>query len=94
MPLSFLKIVAGLATQCSVKEKSKRWVQLRIEVGDIEASRKGIAGTFPKIYEDLHSSSNNERNDEKDSDGRLENNCDHADDDEKIEDDEQDNHMP
>ena len=46
-----------------------------------------------KHHEDLHSSRNNEKYD-KDSDGRFENNCDHADDDENIEDDEQDNHTP
>ena len=47
-----------------------------------------------KKYEDLYSRKNNDRKDEKDSDGRVENNCDHADDDENIEDDEQDNHTP
>ena len=52
---------------------------MKNEVGDIEALRKDIAHTFAKIYQ-------------KDSDGRLENNCDHADDDENLEDDEKDNH--
>ena len=61
---------------------------------DIEASRKGIAHTFAKTCEDLYTSRKNEMKDEKDSDGRLENNCDHVDDDENMEDDEQDNHIP
>ena len=67
---------------------------MRNEVGDIEASRKGIANIFQSIYEDLFSRRKDERKDEKDDDGRLENNCDHAGNDENNEDEEKDNHIP
>ena len=53
---------------------------MRNEVGAIEASRKGIANSFAKFYEDLYSSGSDERKDEMDNTGRLENKGDHADD--------------
>ena len=56
---------------------------MRNEPGNIEATRKGIADTLANIYEVLYSSKNDERKDEEDNEGRLENTCDHADDDEK-----------
>ena len=58
---------------------------MRNEVGYIETSRK---------VQKIRRCRSNERKDEKDSGGRLDNNCDHADNDENIEDDEQDNHLP
>ena len=61
---------------------------MRNKVGDIEESRKGIANTSVALFtEDFFSSRNDERKDEKDNDGRLDDNCDHVD--ENIEDDEQ-----
>ena len=35
--------------------------RMRNEVGDIEASRRGVANTFAKFYEDLYSGRNEER---------------------------------
>ena len=50
---------------------------------------------FTKVERSKHifSSRNDERKYEKDNDGRLENKCDHADDDDHFEDEEQDNHV-
>ena len=67
---------------------------MRSQVGDIEASKKCIDSTCAKFYKDLYSRRNDERKDEKDNDGRLKNNCDHADDDENIKDDAHDKYIP
>ena len=83
----------GIISIANIKTRKENLItHMRNEVGDIEASRKGIANTFAKFHEDLYSRRNGERKDEKDNDGRRENNCDHADDDESFEDDEQYNH--
>ena len=47
-----------------------------------------------KNVKEEFSSRSDERKDEKDNVGRLEDNCDHADGHEHFEDDEQDNHIP
>ena len=51
---------------------------MRNEVGDIEASRKGIADTFVKFYEELFSRKSDGRKGEMDNEGRRENGCDRA----------------
>ena len=67
---------------------------MRNEAGDMEATKKGIANTFAKFYEDLYSNQNDERKDEEDNEARLENTYDQADDGENIEEDERDRHIP
>ena len=85
-----IKSIANIKT----RETNIHITHMRNEAGDIEASRKRIANTFAKFYEDLSWSRSGKRKDDKDNAGRLEDICDHADDDENIEDDERDNHIP
>ena len=54
------------------RQKRTKKSSMRTEVGDIEASGNGIANTFANMHEDLYSSRNIERKDEKDNEGRLE----------------------
>ena len=61
---------------------------MRNEAGDIEATRKGIASTFAKFYEDLHSNKNDEGKDEEDNVVTMLTMM------KNIEDDEQDEHIP
>ena len=77
-------------SQMSRPERKILITHMRNEVGDIEASRKGIANTFCNMSRRSYSTGNNERTCEEDSDGRLEKNCCQSDDDENIEDGERD----
>ena len=64
------------------RKKNILLTQMRNEAGDIEATRKGVANTFAKFYEDLYSSRNDARKDEEDNEETLEDSCDRGDDDE------------
>ena len=69
----------------NIKTRNKKILitHMRNEVGNIEATRKGIANIFAKFFQDLYSSNNDEGKDE-DNEARLENTSYHADDDKKI----------
>ena len=76
-------------SQASRQEKREFSSHIReASLGNIEATRKGIADVVAKFCKDLYSSKNDERKDKQSSEAGLENTCDHPDDD--IENDEQD----
>ena len=79
-------------SQASRQEKREFSSHIReASLGNIEATRKGIADVVAKFCKDLYSSKNDERKDKQSSEAGLENTCDHPDDD--IENDEQDRHI-
>ena len=83
-----IRSIAGFKT----RRRNICITHMRNKSGNIVATMKGIAKAFAKFYKDLSARNNSKRKDEKDSEARPENTCDHADDD--LEDDEQDRHIP
>ena len=60
-------------------------------MGNIEATRQGIANEFEKFYKDLHPNKTTKQKDNQGSEARLETPCDHPNED--IANDEQDRHI-
>ena len=90
-----LEELKGIKSMASIETRKRNIVtHMRNEVGDIEAWRRGIADTFATFYEDLYSSGNNERKDEKDTTADLRIIATMLTMMKNIEDDEPDRHIP
>ena len=66
---------------------------MRNKAGDIEAKRKCIANTFGKFSETCAQARRTKEKTRRTTKEDLKNTCDHADDDENIDDDKQDKHI-
>ena len=73
----------GIRSIANIKTRKILITRMRNEFGDIEQRGKVLLTHFRFFCEDLYSRKNDEREDEEDNEDRLENTCDHADDDDE-----------